>query len=190
MSIPLVKKIVANPWVWIFFITALFQIFRGSLGDAVIFGLATALIAAATTGFARANILERKQVRLLLSLPAVVTLIAVLTVIPRHTGVQAAIFLVILTGSLALVWHKDDGVKLKAEKDVKYSRIVWAALCVGLMLWEFAANIFGQLVDSLSAFPTISVLVDPMLDTIWGQGGFAAIWLLIGFGLLRLGSRR
>lgn len=184
------RIIYRNPWVWIFFITTAFQIFRGSIGDAIIFGLATALIALATTNFAKANLLERKQVRILVSVPALLALEAVLTVMPRHTGAQAAVFFVILAVSLALVWHKDTGAKLKPEPTVKRARFIWAALCVGLMLWEFAANILGQFANSLSAFPTISVLLDPALDTIWGQGAFAALWLLIGYGLLRLGVRR
>ena len=61
---------------------------------------------------------------------------------------------------------------------------------MGISLWELGANIFGQLSDSLYAFPTISILIDPALDTVWGQGIFVSVWLLIGFGFLRLGTRR
>lgn len=166
------------------------QIFRGSVGDAVIFGLSTILIVLADSNFAKTDLLERKQVKLMVSLPALLALIAILTVMPRHTGAQAAVFFVILAGALALVWHRDLGPKLKPEKTVTRARFIWAALCVGLMLWEFAANILGQFANSLSAYPTISVLIDPALDTIWGQGVFAGLWLAIGYGLLRLGVRR
>ena len=166
------------------------QIFRGSPGDAIIFGLSTLLVIIAVTDYARFDALERKQVKLLVSLPTLLALIAILTVMPRHTGAQAAVFFVILAVALALVWHSDPGPKLKPEKSVTKARFIWAALCVGLMLWEFAANILGQFANSLSAYPTISVLIDPALDTIWGQGAFAALWLAIGFGLLRLGVRR
>ena len=184
------SKILRNPWVWIFFSTMTLQIFRGSPGDAIIFGLSTLLIIFAISDFAKTDLLERKQVKLLVSLPTLLALVAILTVMPRHTGAQAAVFFVILVVALALVWHRDSGPKMKAEKPVTRARFIWAALCVGLMLWEFAANILGQFANSLSAYPTISVLIDPALDTIWGQGAFAALWLTIGFGLLRLGVRR
>ena len=185
-----VKKILRTPWVWFFFTTTFFQIFRGSLGDAIIFGLATTLIAIAATDALNVNLIDRKQVRLLVSAPMFVGLAIAMTAIPRHTGVLATIFLALLPLALTLVWHRDSGEKVKPPMDVKRARTLWAALCVGICLWELAANILGQLADSLYAFPTISVLIDPALDTVWGQGIFVSLWLLIGFGFLRLGTRR
>ena len=70
------------------------------------------------------------------------------------------------------------------------ARLIWAILALLLTAWEFMANILGQLVNSLHIYPTISVLIDPMLDTIYGQAAFVVLWLLIGIGLLRLWERR
>lgn len=184
------KKILRTPWVWFFFTTTFFQIFRGSLGDAIIFGLATTLISVAATDALNVNLLDRKQVRLMVSAPLFIGLAIAMTAVPRHTGVLATFFLAILPLALILVWHKDAGEKQKPPTDVKKARTLWAALCVGMSLWELGANILGQLDDSLYTFPTISVLLDPALDTVWGQGVFVSIWLLIGFGFLRLGTRR
>lgn len=63
---------------------------------------------------------------------------------------------------------------------------IWAAASVGILLWEFAANILGQLDKNLYSFPTISVLVDPLLDNLVGQAIFVALWLAAGIGFLRL----
>jgi len=61
---------------------------------------------------------------------------------------------------------------------------------VGLCLWELAANVLGQLNNTLSEYPTISVLVDPVLDSTIGQAAFVLLWLLSGMGFLRLWSRK
>ncbi|WP_296648460.1 hypothetical protein [Rhodoluna sp.] len=63
--------------------------------------------------------------------------------------------------------------------------MTWAAAVVGLLLWEFAANILRQLDHILHIFPTLSVLVDPLLDNLVGNHDCLVVgWLSL------LGQRR
>jgi len=52
------------------------------------------------------------------------------------------------------------------------------------------SNILGQFAGSLHLYPTISVLIDPLLDTIYGQAGFVILWLAVGIGFLRIWGRK
>ena len=184
------RRILRNPWVWFFAITAAFQIFRGSFGDTIIFGLGGLLVAIAASQALDRNFLSREQVRLTASLPVAAGLALALSLLPRHSPIHAGIFIAILPLVLALVWHQDSGEKVKPTTLEKRARSLWAGLCVGITLWELGANIVGQLNHTLTEFPTISVLVDPGLDTILGQGVFVVLWLAAGWGFLRLGIRK
>ena len=175
---------------WFFAITAAFQVFRGSLSDTVIFGLGGALVAIAASGAVNRNFLSRHQVRLAASLPVAIGLALALSLLPRHSPIHATIFIAILPLVIALVWHRDSGEKIKPNAEEKRARSLWAALCVGICIWELGANIVGQLNNTLTEFPTLSVLIDPSLDTILGQGIFATLWLAAGWGFLRLGIRK
>jgi hypothetical protein len=41
----------------------------------------------------------------------------------------------------------------------------------------------------VEAYPTVSVLLDPVLQNILGQGLFVALWLLAGVGLITIWRR-
>jgi len=67
---------------------------------------------------------------------------------------------------------------------------VWRVLCLILCVWEFGANILGQLNNSLTSHPTISVLIDPFMDNTVGQTVFVVLWLFLGVGLLRVWNKK
>lgn len=125
-----------------------------------------------------------------MSMPTGVAIALALTFLPHHSMFHPVIFFVILGIVLTLVWHKDAGEKTKPTPREKRARTLWAALCVGILLWELAANVLGQIYETLYAFPTLSVLIDPALDTLWGQGVFVVLWLTAGWGFLRLGIKK
>jgi hypothetical protein len=123
-------------------------------------------------------------------LGGVLTFTIALSVFPRHSIVHGILVLAILPFVLRLVWYTDRGPKEKPDLRLARARLIWAILALLLTCWEFMANILGQLVNNLHTYPTISVLIDPLLDTIYGQASFVVVWLLIGIGLLRLWERK
>jgi hypothetical protein len=113
----------------------------------------------------------------------------VLSFFPRHTYLHGAILFLILPFALYLAWYKDNGPKELADPMMQRTKSVWRALCLVLCVWEFGANILGQLANSLTSHPTISVLIDPFLDVVAGQTIFVVLWLFLGLGLLRIWGR-
>jgi NAD/NADP transhydrogenase beta subunit len=180
------KKGFKNLWFWLFLSTTLLQVFRGSLVDAIIFGSGTLMVFLSAANLLNHLHLTKPHASKYAIYTTVFVIVVALTLVPRHTPLQAIIVLAILPLALRFAWYSDRGPKDKPDERMKRSRMVWAAGGVGLMLWEFAANIFGQLDGSLHSFPTISVLIDPVLDNIFGQAVFVILWLLIGITFLRI----
>jgi hypothetical protein len=62
--------------------------------------------------------------------------------------------------------------------------IAWAAIAIAGCLWEVASFLLGLLSPAaMVEHPSISILLDPVLDSSGGQIGFVAVWL---FGLVWL----
>jgi hypothetical protein len=181
---------ITNPWVWVYLVTTSLQVFRGSPIDTLIFGGSTLLVWLDAAGFFKRNLRERPRVRN--SLIAVVMLVLgiALSFFPRHTYVHGAIMIAILPVALYLVWHRDRGPKEKPDRVMVRTKAIWMVLCLLLCVWEFSANILGQLENSLYTHPTISVLIDPFLDATVGQTVFVVLWLFLGVGLLRIWGRK
>ena len=181
---------ITNPWVWVFLVTTSLQVFRGSPIDTLIFGASTLIVWLDASGFLKRSLQERPKVNNALIAVVMLMLGLVLSFFPRHTYLHGAIMFMILPVVLYLVWHKDHGPKEKADPIMHRTKTIWKYLSLALCVWEFAANIQGQLEQSLTTHPTISVLIDPMLDSVTGQTIFVVLWLFLGLGLLRIWGRK
>lgn len=113
-----------------------------------------------------------------------------LSLLDRHSYIHGALVLATLPIVLRLAWYTDRGPKEKPDPRMARSRLLWTILCLGITVWEFMANILGQLAGSLHLYPTISVLIDPILDNHYGQAAFVVAWLAIGIGFLRLWEQK
>lgn len=180
------KRGFTNLWFWLFVTTTLFQVFRGSVVDAIIFGLGTLMVFLSAANLLNHIHLAKPHAHKYAIFTAVFVIVVALSIVPRHGELHAIVVLATLPLALRFAWYSDRGPKDKPDKRIKIARMTWAGASVGLLLWEFGANIFGQLDKSLYSFPTISVLVDPLLDNLLGQAIFVILWLTVGIGFLKL----
>ena len=181
---------ITNPWVWVFLLTASLQIFRGSPIDTMIFTSSTVLVWLDATGFLKKSLKERPKVSNSVIATTMLVLGITLSFFPRHSYLHGTVMLAILPVALYLVWYKDRGVKEKADPMMMRTKVIWVTLCVLLCIWEFAANIMGQLENNLYSHPTISILMDPFMDSTFGQTIFVTLWLFLGVGLLKIWNRK
>ncbi|MEY3538012.1 MAG: hypothetical protein RL645_826 [Actinomycetota bacterium] len=178
-----------HPWIWMFVITASFQIFRGSQADAIIFWSFTAIAIASQLNLPRRVFtVQPRLTRNRIQLWAIL-LTALLVGVPRHTGLYGWVMVCLGAVAIALSWQPDSSAKPRGDRRIRRAKIGWMTIGIGLCIWELGANILGQLEGNLTEFPTISVLVDPLLDHPLGKGVFAVAWLLSGFGFMRLWGR-
>lgn len=179
-----------NPWFWVFAITTALQVFRGSPKDTIIFSLSGVAVWISASGVLGNRFGNKIRVNRAWTFWGVVLFAIALTVIDRHGYIDGALILALLPLVLRLVWYSDTGPKDKPDPRMARSRTLWTILCLGITAWEFMANILGQLAGSLTIYPTISVLIDPLLDTKYGQAGFVILWLALGIGLLRIWGKK
>lgn len=177
-------------WVAAFFLTSLLQVFRGALGDTTIFVTATILLLLSGTfmrslDFPAARYTKRRPL-----FYTTAAAIVVITAIPRHTPLMMVVFFALLVPVLLLAWGDHTEYKTKASPRIRRARLMWIIWAVCMCLWEFAANILGQLGGGKYIYPTISVLVDPLLDGPIGKAGFVVAWLLVGYGLIKVSPKK
>ncbi len=176
-------------WVVAFALTAGLQIFRGSATDTIIFTLGTLVIA--FSGFVPKS-WDLPTVKRIsnFQISVVFVLVGMLLVLfPLHSGLTTALLLVVLPAAIVLAWGTHRGPKKPANQRVKRARLLWVSWAVLTCVWEFTANILGQLHNTHTGYPTISILIVPLLDTILGQAGFVAVWVLVGLSLIRIGRK-
>ncbi len=175
-----------NPWFWVFAITTALQVFRGSPRDTIIFSLSTVALWVSASGILGNRFGNRIRIQRAWVFWGVVILTIGLSLLDRHSYAHGFLVLATLPIVLRLAWYTDRGPKEKPDPRMARSRTLWTILCLGITVWEFVANILGQLAGSLHRYPTISVLIDPILDTHYGQAAFVIFWLGIGIGFLKL----
>ena len=175
-----------HPWIWMFVIVVAFQVFRGSIADALIFGSFAGLAILSQSGRREQFLRQIPRVTRKQVLIGVAGLAVLMTALPRHSVAYGLLFLVIGCYVILTSWYADSGAKERRNLPVSRATVLWRTYGIALCLWELAANILGQLNNTLSEFPTISVLVDPLLDHPLGKAGFVLLWLMSGVGFMRL----
>jgi hypothetical protein len=172
-----------------FALTGGWQICRGSATDNSICTLGTLVIA--VSGFVPKS-WDLPTVKRISNFQISVVFVVVgmlLVLFPLHSGLTTAVLLVVLPAAIVLAWGTHRGPKKPATQRLKRARLLWVSWAVLTCIWEFTANILGQLHNTHPGYPTISILIVPLLDTILGQAGFVAVWVLVGLSLIRIGRK-
>ncbi|MCU1525404.1 MAG: hypothetical protein JWO18_2298 [Microbacteriaceae bacterium] len=185
------RRLVA-PWTLILIATGLFQLFRGAPVDAAFFLCIAALLVADAAGLVR--VAGTGQPRLAVLLGAAAVLGTLLVLAPRHGAVEGLIAAGIGVSVLLFAWPSHDGhtdVPGVTTEALRRAAILWAAIGVACCLWEVASFLLGLASPEAAAeHPSISLLLDPVVDTTLGRIVFIALWLLGGIALLRRGRGR
>lgn len=175
-------------WILAFLINLGLQVFRSSLGDTILFTIfSVTLIVASRT---KANLVWLNRLRFKYLLELVLVFTALILVFPWHTALMAGLFAALLGFIVIVIFTRERTERSPRTKRMKRAELIWVLWAVGLALWEFGANLLGIFNDSLYEFPTISILVDPLLDAPGGKTAFVILWMVAGLALLRLVRQR
>lgn len=177
-----------NPWVVVFIGTAIFHFTRGSTIDAVIFTLASALLLAQVFGYTQYGLRERPQVSSFWITAVVIVAAWVLYFSPRHGLSNVLMLLFFVPVGLALVYYIDVDVPAQLPPPIRRARLVWGLWALGFTLVELLAFVYSYLHPRATDLPTLSAVLDPILDQPLGRAIFVAIWL--AFGVFMFGVRR
>ena len=177
-----------NPWVIVFVGMALFHLWRGSIEDILVFGIAAVVILTQVFGFTTFGFKSQPQFGIV---PIAVVVIAsglVMFFTERHGPWNWFVILAYIPIGILLLFHTDAKSQLVPTRQVLRSRWIWAIWALGFALVELVAYLGSKVYDDLETFPTISVLLDPIIDTPFGRAVFVVFWLVSGvylFGVKR-----
>lgn len=179
-------------WLLTLAIMAGFQWWRGARVDGVLF---TAVVIILVIDLLNGSPAEPQLRRLILPRGVVVacaTIVGItLTFTPRNSWFDLIAVIIAGAGVMLLTWTPPTNRELRPDHAVRRSATLWAIMALTLCVWEALALVFSatsalEATIALQAFPTVSVLLDPFLESWIGHVFFVACWLLAGLGLLRL----
>lgn len=175
-----------NPWLPVFVFIVAFHLNRGSIGDAVIFGIGSLLLIADWKHWIPWHMPERPKVNgWVIALVLGVSFLILLTT--ERNGWQDIVLLLTLAPiALVMVYYRDHGPKPSATRVMARTKWIWMTLALSMAVAELFAYIFATVYKDDRSFPTVSVLVNPVLESPIGRSVFLVLWMLIGVGLLQV----
>ncbi|MBK5237676.1 MAG: hypothetical protein JJE28_01040 [Actinomycetales bacterium] len=179
-------------WTVVLGIMSAFQLWRGAYTDGVLFGLLVGMLVVDTTTGGRIRILSGPVVApRWIVLAITVPLGVVLVMAPRHSFIDWLAVVAVGVTVLVMAWGLTP-VEAPADKlPLRKSALLWSVLGVGFCVWEALAFVVGTVNgDAFDNYPTVSVIMDPVLESGVGRTIFVALWLGAGLVLTRLWRRK
>ena len=174
-------------WICVLGIMAGFQTWRGAYVDGILFFALVAMLVLDRLTGGRLVILKKHIVApkvVTLGITGVLGLILLLA--PRHSWIDLAALVAIGVTVLIVAWEPAPERTRRPRKAMVRSVWFWSLATLALGLWETTAFVLSVTVPNGNKyFPTISVLLDPFVESMVGRLIFVGLWLAIGYGLLR-----
>lgn len=183
-------KRIAEPWTIVVFVTALFHFLRGAPIDGTFFLAVTLLLVADGLGWVRMRVPEVTLPRLTTLTGVAVVLGTLLVLAPRHGLVEGLIVSAIGVCVLVVAWESG-GARAEWSRSLRNALVLFTAAGVVGCLIEVTSFLLGiPSPEAMFEHPSISLLLDPFVDTLPGRIVFTGLWLVAGIWFLRRGRRR
>jgi len=172
-------------------IMAGFQLWRGAWVDGIVFGLLVIVLIVDNQTNGRIRLLKRPLTApRWVILPITAALGVFLVVAPRHGWADLLGMVAVGITVLLLAWVPDPPGPKRPARAMRSSVLLWSGLSVGLCLWEAIAYILStRSVAAVQEYPTVSILLDPFVESPIGRIIVVTLWLLGGLGLMRVWNR-
>jgi hypothetical protein len=178
-------------WLAVLGVTALFQVYRGAVFDAALFGCATVgLVILEARGDSHPRPGTSRVVRRVTSIS--LTSGALLLVLPVPLVLkQVALLMIAAVSAVGVLAVARPAASPAPPRTAALHRTeaCWAGVLVLICLWEVTAFFLAS-PGPVAAYdhPTISALVEPLVASELGRILFVAVWLLVGWALLARGA--
>ena len=163
---------------------------RGAYIDAAIFALGSLILIADWKHWLRWRMPERPRFSRLKVAIFIALAASVLFFSTRGSWQDIWLLVALAPISLYSVYYRDHGPKPSGTRVMNRTRWLWFTLVAILCTSELFAFIWASVYRDDKSFPTISIIVNPVLDSPYGRGIFLALWMLIGVGLLQLWRKK
>ncbi|MEY4444519.1 MAG: hypothetical protein RL301_598 [Actinomycetota bacterium] len=167
-------------WTLIFGFTFAIQVYRWAIADMVIFGILTLILAIESSSISsnwKFNGIQVNQIVAFLITAAS----GVFIYLSERQDPALGFFFALLALMLLLgIWRRKSGAEKLTNREFGHA-IYWSAVAGVLGVWEFLALILSRIVHNDKAFPTISELLLPKLDSNLARLVFLIVWLGVGY---------
>jgi hypothetical protein len=174
-----------NPWAPLFAFVAMFQFVRGANFDAIYFSLVVIILLLDSWKGFPFSFPAKPKIGFLSAALFIATFGLLLYLVPRKSPVEVALMIGTFFIAIGLVWYKDSGPIPRATVAMTRSKWLWITIGVLVNLWELFSYVASDIAGDFKAYPTISVLMSPVMADPIGRVLFLVFWLLIGFFLIR-----
>ena len=179
-----------NPWLPYLLTTFVFQVIRGAVGDSIIFGLACLLLILDWKRMLPWELPERPNYKKRWVVVGLVLAALILFFAPRASIFDIVLLLAIAPTALTLVYYRDHGPLPADTPALKLSVRIWVLIIVAMALFDLFAYIWANVFKDDKNFPTVSILMEPVLANPIGRTFFLMLWMLAGAYILGMWRRR
>ena len=169
---------------------SIFHVMRGASGDAIIFAAGSLILIADWKKWLKWSMPERPRFKRWTVALAILIASSVLFFSKRGGWQDDVLLLTLAPIALTLVYYRDHGPKPSSSRLMNRTRWAWLSLAVLMCVSELFAYIWANVFKDDRTYPTISVIVNPILDSPYGRGIFLTLWMLIGVGLLQIWRKK
>jgi len=178
-----------NPWLPVFAFVTLFHVIRESYVDALIFAIGSVILVVDWKRVLPWRMPKRLEVKNWVLALSISLSCLVLFFSDRGGWQDILLLLAIGPAALFLVYYRDHGPKPSGNGTMTRTKWIWMTLAIFMAVSELFAYIWAAVFRDDETYPTISMIVSPILDSPYGRSVFLLIWMLIGLGLLKNGKR-
>ncbi len=175
-------------WLVVFIGGAAFQFWRGSSIDTLVYASVALLVIVAVQERFRTPEFSTTRFTTAVSTLLVSTLVFIF--FPIHSWPTAAFYLLLVPILLRIVFQKELIEPQNSTLALRRSGKVWFAIGFLTCISELGNYFASDITHDDKAFPTLTVLVDPIVADSLGKLIFVTVWAAIGVGLFRVSTQK
>lgn len=175
-------------WVIVFTLGAVFQWWRESKVDFVIYGLIGLLLTLAL--WEKTKIPYANGPRFIIASWWLALSTCIFMIFPVHGLASTVTALLLLPLLLSISWRSHDDDREPISPNRQFTSRIWIFLVLLLCVSELGNYFWSDFTGSDIKYPTLTVLVDPIVASTAGRIGFVFIWALAGIELLKGSIRK
>ena len=175
-------------WIITFFIGTIFQFWRGSQIDTLVFAIITSLLLVASQEILGLPNLRAANFATSFGILFACTL--VFTIVGIHSVLSAIFYLTLVPVVLRNTWRSDSIITVEPTAAIRKSSMIWFTIGVVTCFAELGNYFAADATHNDKVYPTITVLIDPLVAHNEGKIIFVLIWAVIGVGLFRVSVKK
>ena len=175
-------------WLVVFIGGAAFQLWRGSPVDTLVYVSVALLVTLAVQERLRTPEFSATRFATAVSILLVATLVFIL--FPIHSWPTAVFYLLLVPVLLRIIWQKESAPSQDSTMAMRRSSKIWFAIGSLTCICELGNYFASDITHNDKAFPTLTVLLDPIVADKVGKVIFVTVWAVIGAGLFRVSTEK